>query len=421
LMSAYQTGRMVVMNNIAEEPFTPEERASYLGIRVQAQISMPLIKNGEFVGGMTVHSATPRVWAPQEKWLLEETAERTWAVIERKKAEAEIAYRATFPELSPSPIVELDANGHILYMNPSAKARFPNLPIQGIMHPYLVGWKALIREMANNASGYHTRDVNVGDSWYEQVISRVPSSQNFRIYGRDITIRKKTDELKDEFIGMVSHEIKTPITVIMGALATATDQRITAEDARELLGDAVMHAGILASLVDNLLELSRQQSDRLVLNTKAVNLGDIAQNVLKNLGSRSEIHHLVNDVPSTLAQVQADPLRVERILYNLIDNAIKYSPNGGEVKVTARTNSDFIVVGVTDSGPGISADDQARLFQPFERLGVNVKGAIQGTGLGLRVCRILVEAHGGRIWVESEKGKGSTFCFTLPVSKTQAN
>jgi PAS domain S-box-containing protein len=234
---------------------------------------------------------------------------------------------------------------------------------------------------------------------------------------QDITERKKADELKDEFIGMVSHELKTPITVIMGSLATATDQRINAEDARELIGTAAAHAGVLANIVDNLLELSRQQSDRLVLQTKEVDVGEIAQNVLRNLRSKSDIHQLVADVPLTLAPAKADPLRVERILYNLVDNAIKYSPSGGEVKVTARQNGDFLTIGVRDQGLGISEDDQAKLFQRFERLDASLKDVIKGTGLGLRVCRILVEAHGGRIWVESEKGKGSTFLFTLPIAK----
>lgn len=118
-------------------------------------------------------------------------------------------------------------------------------------------------------------------------------------------------------------------------------------------------------------------------------------------------------MPAGLAAVPADRLRVERVLYNLIDNAIKYSPRGGDVVVFARQEDGHLVIGVKDSGMGISAEDQARLFAPFERLGT--AGAISGIGLGLNVCRRLTEAHGGRIWVESQPGEGSTFLFTLPL------
>ncbi len=173
----------------------------------------------------------------------------------------------------------------------------------------------------------------------------------------------------------------------------------------------------MANLVENLLELSRQQSGRLMLQAEPSNVKEITRGVLKKLQNKSSIHRLIDNVPARLPVVRADPVRVERILYNLVDNAIKYSPGGGEVQVSARRDGDFLQVGVTDQGPGISRDDQARLFQSFERLGATVKGSIQGTGLGLRVCRILSEAHGGRIWVESEKGNGSTFLFTLPVLK----
>ncbi|MBI4334389.1 MAG: HAMP domain-containing protein [Chloroflexi bacterium] len=233
----------------------------------------------------------------------------------------------------------------------------------------------------------------------------------------DITERKKAERMKDEFIGMVSHEIKTPLTVIIGALSTASDRRVPADEARELLGDAVVHAEILNSIVDNLLELSRQQSGRLALQTHPADVAEIAQKVIKRLESKSTIHHLALVLTPGLPPALADPLRLERILYNLVDNAIKYSVDGGEVKIAATQAGDHLVIGVSDQGPGISSDDQARLFQSFERLGVAVKGSIQGTGLGLRVCRILVEAHGGNIWVESEKGNGSTFFFTLPVAE----
>ena len=137
---------------------------------------------------------------------------------------------------------------------------------------------------------------------------------------------------------------------------------------------------------------------------------------MKRMQRKSALHQLVTNLPPDLPPVLVDPLRIERILHNLVDNAIKYSPNGGEVKLSAARDGEEIVISISDEGEGISRDDQMRLFQSFERLGASVKGSIQGTGLGLRVCRILVEAHGGRIWVESEKGKGSTFFFTLPVA-----
>jgi signal transduction histidine kinase len=112
----------------------------------------------------------------------------------------------------------------------------------------------------------------------------------------------------------------------------------------------------------------------------------------------------------------ADPFRLERILINLMDNAIKYSPEGGDVIISTRVENNELIVGVQDFGLGISAENQPKLFQSFERLGVSIPGGIQGIGLGLRVSKALVEAHNGRMWLESEPGKGSTFYFSLPIA-----
>ena len=234
---------------------------------------------------------------------------------------------------------------------------------------------------------------------------------------RNISERRRTEQLKDEFIGLVSHELKTPLTVITGALAVALSADIQEDDKRVLLVDAAWGAETMADIVDNLLELSRSQANRLALKEEPLNLAEIVSRMTEQSSKKSDKHRVVSDVSTGLPPVEADRIRIERILDNLIDNAIKYSPEGGEVTVSACRDGDNVRLSVKDEGVGIAAADREKLFQPFGRLETHVYGtAIQGVGLGLVVCQRLVEAHGGRIWVESEVGKGSTFFFTLPVS-----
>ena len=235
----------------------------------------------------------------------------------------------------------------------------------------------------------------------------------------DITEQKKVEELKDEFIGMVSHELKTPLTVVTGAISTVMSGELTPEDTRSLLEDAAWGADAMADIVDNLLELSRWQSSRLRLDRGDVDIGELIRKLVAVSSTRFPSHKVMAAAPAALPSVHADRTRVERVLDNLVDNAIKYSPNGGEVSISAVKQDDEILVAVRDHGIGIRKGDITKLFEPFQRLDSRPSGpSIQGIGLGLVVCKRLVEAHGGRIWVESEEGKGSTFFFTLPLSPT---
>ena len=230
--------------------------------------------------------------------------------------------------------------------------------------------------------------------------------------GQDITERKKTEQMKDEFIGLVSHELRTPMTVITGSLRTATSKGISAKDKNTLLQNAIEGAGALSAILENLLELSRYQTGRLQIHRETVPIPVIAQSVIERLKTRSEGYRFIVDYPENLPPVEADPVRVERTLYNLMENAINYSPEDSDIKVFAQEKGGQVITGVADKGVGISQEDQGRVFEPFERLG---KTARQGLGLGLVVCKRLVEAQGGKIWLESEPGKGSTFFFSLPA------
>jgi PAS domain S-box-containing protein len=234
----------------------------------------------------------------------------------------------------------------------------------------------------------------------------------------DITERKKLDQMKDDFIGLVSHELRSPLTVITGAINTALTEgeRLSPEETRQLLNDAALEAESLSNMLGNLLELSRVQANRLFLHAEATNAKKVIQDTVERIRLQSSLRQFIVDLPRKLPPVCADELRLERILYNLLENAVKYSPQGGEIRVFVRPEEEYLVVGVSDQGIGISPSDQAKIFGPFQRLEESRPDGVGGVGLGLLVCRRLVEAHGGKIWVESELGRGSTFFFTIPLS-----
>ncbi len=235
------------------------------------------------------------------------------------------------------------------------------------------------------------------------------------IYVRDIADRRKIDEMKDEFIGLVSHELRSPLTVIIGALNTAISEgpRLSPLETRQLLQDAALEAEQLSHLVGNLLELSRARANRLFLHVEPVNLARTVNKVVRIIQHQSPGHRFVVDLPARMPAVSADQLRLERVLHNLLENSVKYAPKGTDITLSARPEGGRLVVSISDQGPGISREDQARLFQPFEQLGHPPGDHTEGAGLGLLVCRRLVEAHGGRIWVESRPGHGATFRFTI--------
>jgi signal transduction histidine kinase len=235
----------------------------------------------------------------------------------------------------------------------------------------------------------------------------------------DISGHKRLEQLKDDFIGLVSHELRSPMTVITGAINTALTEaeRLSPEETHQLLKDAALEAELLSNILGNLLELSRVQANRLFLHTEAIDVRRVVQDAVEGIKRQSSAHQFMVSLPRKLPPVYADPLRLERILYNLLENAVKYSPQGGKIRVSVKPEKEHLIISVSDQGVGISAADQGKLFAPFQRLEEFRPEGTRGVGLGLLVCRRLVEAHGGQIWVESELGRGSTFFFTLPLNK----
>ncbi|MBI4332857.1 MAG: response regulator [Chloroflexi bacterium] len=237
------------------------------------------------------------------------------------------------------------------------------------------------------------------------------------LYVVDITERKALESLREQFISLVSHELKTPLTVVLGGLSTVLNSgdKIPEAERLSLMQDAYLEAQSLADTVNNLLEISRSQANRLTLTTASVDSGKALEDMVAKAQAQYPDHKFVIDIPHGLRPVRADVTRLEHIIFNLLDNAAKYSPAGTTVRAFASGDGKQLEVGIADQGPGMSASEMAKIFTPFERLGRDESGSTGGTGLGLVVCKKLVEAHGGRIWAESQPGKGSTFKFTIPI------
>ena len=354
-------------------------------------------------------------------------------ITERKQIERQLRFHAEVLDKISDAVVVIDNKGIVNYWNKGAERLYGLSEEEASGQPleelYQYLWLKPEDEQAS-VQALETRGFWSGDNihikrdgvrLYVQSSVSTIKDKDGKVIGmlaviRDVTGRTELDLLKDEFIGLVSHEMRTPLTVIIGGLDTVLSkgELLPQDEINELLNDALCEAESLSHILENLLELSRTQAKRLLLFPEPMIIEKLAKDVVKEFKGQSA-HQFILDFPSEIPPVEADTLRVRRILYNLVQNAVKYSPAGSKIKVFARQKPDCLVIGVRDHGSGISAADQSRLFHSFQRLGLDQSGKIKGSGLGLMVCLRLVEAHGGKIWVESAPGKGSTFYFTLPL------
>jgi PAS domain S-box-containing protein len=232
----------------------------------------------------------------------------------------------------------------------------------------------------------------------------------------DITRFREAEEMKSTFISIISHELKTPVSLIKGYAGTLRREDANWDETTLQQSLAVIEeeSDRLNDLIDNLLEASRLQAGGLELNIEEMRLDDLAERVVEKFRPQTKDHLLVADFPPEFPTVRADYDRMEQVFNNLISNALKYSSQGGTIRVQGWREGEWICVAVSDEGMGISKRDQARIFDRFYRAEEVMTSKTKGAGLGLYLVRAIIAAHGGRIWVQSEKGHGAIFIFALP-------
>ena len=235
---------------------------------------------------------------------------------------------------------------------------------------------------------------------------------------RDITERRRLDRMKDDFVSMVSHELRTPLTVIQGVLANFLDGVAGEFSEKQKQGLATMNNDVLrlSRIINDILNISKLEARAMELHRSGTDIESLAKKCADELAGLAGAKKITVSVEShqKLPPLSIDPDRIAEVFINLINNAIKFTPEGGKIIVRISGTKDQAEISVTDTGMGIAEDQMPRLFSKFFQVSRTQPPGQKGTGLGLAICREIIELHGGRIWAKSEPGKGSTFTFTLP-------
>lgn len=341
---------------------------------------------------------------------------------------SEANYR-TLLERNADAIVVADQNTIVRFLNPAAESMYGRSAKELLGQPFGFSVAADERkeiEVNRPDGGTVVAEMRVIETTWEGEKAWLASL-------RDITVRKqaehalqeaveefkKLDQMKSDFVSTVSHEIRSPLASIKNAVSLLASGKAGAvnEDQGRFLQMAVRNIDRLVAIVNDLLDLSKIEAGKMVFRFSDVDIHGIVNHVIATFQSQAEANSLKLklDCPEVLPRIYADETRIEQVLCNLLSNAIKCTPAGGEVILSARGLQDTVEISVADTGTGISPENQGRIFDRFFQVGDSLTRTSKGTGLGLSITKMLIEAHGGRISVESEVGKGSRFFFSLPI------
>jgi PAS domain S-box-containing protein len=346
-------------------------------------------------------------------------------VTARKHAEEAIERLASYPRLNPNPIVEIDLEGQVCYVNPTAERLFGDLQQNGSAHPWLADWQSVALALRSGELSTSVRELAVGVRWYQQTIHYVKEIERVRLYGTDITDRKgaedalkrtaeklaRSNEELEQFAYVASHDLQEPLRVVTGyvqLIERKYKDRLD-EDAGQFFFFIVDGVARMQQLITDLLNYSR-------VGTRAapfrrVNMETVLDRALANLkpvvaDSGATVTH------DSLPTVEGDETQLVQVFQNLIGNGIKFhGDESPQIAVSARRNGNGWEFAVRDNGIGIDKQYWEQIFVIFQRLHTRQKYA--GTGIGLAICKRIIERHGGRIWLDSEPGRGTTFYFTL--------
>ncbi len=337
---------------------------------------------------------------------------------------------ATLGSLSEAVLI-VDPGNYVMFANQAVEAIFPQARnilrqrVEVALHSR--EFLSFIEQVrAGNAEAQREIEFFSGSEsvWIEATGAMIPSLQGggeswalFVLH--DITKQKKLEALRKDFVANVSHELRTPLSIIKGYAETLVDghRDMRFEDRDQFLRTILRHSERLSSLLEDILTLSRLESKNPGLHRELVLINALVSSIVDDFRSRppAREHVFELNMDSVIPELLLDPLKLTQVFENLLGNAVKYTAKGSHIRIAVRRKGPELELRVADDGPGIPASDLPHIFERFYRVDKGRSREKGGTGLGLSIVKHIIQLHGGRVWAESEQGKGTTFIIVLPI------
>jgi two-component system, NtrC family, sensor histidine kinase KinB len=427
-------GQALVVPEVEVDPRYSAEVDHHPGLENRAMMCAPIHSDGQVIGVLEVLDPLKDAFEADDLLVLNGigsmagTAIRHAQLFENLQA-AHQRYRDLFED-SIDPILITDWDGHILEANRPAEQTIGLTSEQ--LHTLTI---SDVHRVDDEKVGVKFKNLLSGETISYESILRAQTGREFPIQAyarsirgegraqiqwmlRDISERKGLDNLREDLTAMVYHDLRSPLSNVISSLQVLESMLPAENDAavRSMLNIALRSTDRVQRLTNSLLDINRLEAGQKIGNRVPMLPADLVKDAMEAVLPTARHREIVIDVDvsQALPQVSVDADMIRRVLINLLENAIKFTPTRGKIWVEARRETGFVRFSVTDSGPGIAPADQERIFEKFTRL--SVSQGPRGLGLGLAFCRLALAGHGGRIWVESKAGAGARFQFVLPYA-----
>jgi PAS domain S-box-containing protein len=402
-------------------------------------VGLPLGAHGQVIGVIFIFRSYPDLFTPNDKMLLQSFADQAAIAVFNAQLYTQVSYEKQRLDA----LIDSAADGILILTSDHLIERCNNAfeklygkkrnEIQGKKHEEIIRWTrkpdgSTLEEsdaggwtLPPNAYLYVEGDLDRSDPsplpvgiTYAPLLDSSGKVRNIIATVRDITRFRTADEIKSTFISIVSHELKTPVALIKGYASTLRrdDARWDKAVIQDSLAVIEEEADRLAQMIEDLLDASRLQAGGIRLNRSDISLPILSSRLADRFQTQTDRHQIIVDFPKDFPVILGDETRIEQVMINLISNAIKYSGKG-EIRISGAVRPEQVVVAVSDQGAGIDPRDLPHIFDRFYRADKAVKNT-KGAGLGLYLARAIIEAHGGRIWVDPQSDAGARICFSLP-------